>query len=400
MTSASLRPPRPTRKAASRSRTQLRSQLLFQKRQWQNRFFSQPWAILGRVHAAAGLSTMCVGTVARWALVLLSGAIGVSVAGNASHARHLVVHVHGISGFGSDLGYLQRRLESEGSVVVLACSRNEGGWKTFDGIVPGGLRVAREVREFASALPSLETISFVGNSLGGLYTRQALGTLYDDSTGRIAGLRPLALVTTAAPHLGSRRTLWGPLLRPLAAVAPRAISGSGRDVFELSPVLEAMSSDETFLAPLRSFRLRRAYGTARGDFMVPMDSALFTSLSATALERIGSPLDARDAPRGGRAVLIPSGATSTVAGEPLPDGEARLAEALETVGFDRVLVTFARTGPLNVPLAHNKLVALERRPEDIRASLFKGLEDTAVGQPVIDGLARWLLAALRREGES
>ena len=53
-----------------------------------------------------------------------------------------------------------------------------------------------------------------------------------------------------------------------------------------------------------------------------------------------------------------------------------------------------------MPLAHNKLVALERRPEDIRASLFKGLEDTAVGQPVIDGLARWLLAALRREGES
>ena len=81
---------------------------------------------------------------------------------------------------------------AETSVVVLACAGNEGGLRTFDGIVPGGLRVAREVRQFSSRLPSLETISFVGNSLGGLYTRQALGLLYDDGAETICGLRPVA----------------------------------------------------------------------------------------------------------------------------------------------------------------------------------------------------------------
>ena len=334
--------------------------------------------------------------VARW--IALWTAWLAAAASNASSApRHLVVHVHGISGFGSDLGYLQRALEAETSVVVLACAGNEGGLRTFDGIVPGGLRVAREVRQFSSRLPSLETISFVGNSLGGLYTRQALGLLYDDGAETICGLRPVALVTTAAPHLGSSRTLWGPLLRPLAPLVPRWVSGSGRDVFDQSPVLEAMSSEETFLAPLRSFKLRRAYGTTTGDFMVPMYSALFTSLSADALERIGTRLDAGDAPEGGSAVLVPSGTPTPKPERPLPPREAAVAGALDDVAFDRVLVTFGSPGLLGLPLAHNKLVALERRPTDLRATLFKGIENTAVGRPVMDGLARWLLAALRED---
>ena len=67
------------------------------------------------------------------------------------------------------------------------------------------------------------------------------------------------------------------------------------------------------------------------------------------------------------------------------------------VAFDRVLVKFGSPGLLGLPLAHNKLVALERRPTDPRATLFKGIENTAVGRPVMDGLARWLLAALRED---
>ena len=64
---------------------------------------------------------------------------------------------------------------------MLACAANDGFLKTFDGIAAGAQRVANEVRRTVAAAPDLETISMVGNSLGGLYARQALAALYDDA---------------------------------------------------------------------------------------------------------------------------------------------------------------------------------------------------------------------------
>lgn len=73
--------------------------------------------------------------------------------------------------------------------------------------------------------PSLQKISFVGHSLGGLIARYAIGRLYEqesreelphnsDDIGdtcpirepkeRIAGLEPVYFITFATPHLGSR----------------------------------------------------------------------------------------------------------------------------------------------------------------------------------------------------
>jgi hypothetical protein len=43
--------------------------------------------------------------------------------------------------------------------------------RTRDGVQAGGERLAREVMSVASCIPSLRKISFVGNSLGGLYSR-------------------------------------------------------------------------------------------------------------------------------------------------------------------------------------------------------------------------------------
>ena len=76
-----------------------------------------------------------------------------------------------------------------------------------------------------------------------------------------------------------------------------------------------------------------------------------------------------------------------------------IQQNLDAVGFDRVLVEFPSAGPLGAPLAHNKLVALERPPADPRATLLRGVEGTDVGRPVMDGLARWLLGQARaRDG--
>ena len=77
----------------------------------------------------------------------------------------------------------------------------------------------------------------------------------------------------------------------------------------------------------------------------------------------------------------------------LPPAEAELAKALDSVGFERVMIEFESPGPLGTPFAHNKLVALERRPGPT-ASLIKYLELTADGRPVMDGLARYILEEL------
>ena len=151
-------------------------------------------------------------------LLLCSAAL--LAASTAPPQKHLVVLVHGLSGTAADLGYLARRLEADASVRVLASGANEPFPRTLDGVDAGGARVADEVRQVASAY---KTISFVGNSLGGLYARAALRELRDEEKDTFAGLTPAVFVTTAAPHLGARQTQYGPLA-PLLRLLPSAVS--------------------------------------------------------------------------------------------------------------------------------------------------------------------------------
>ncbi|KAJ8614500.1 hypothetical protein CTAYLR_000764 [Chrysophaeum taylorii] len=287
-------------------------------------------------------------------------------------AEHLVVTVHGLSGFATDLGYVGRRLEAEsdGRVVVLACTCNEG--RTTDGLAAGGRRVADEVSRFEA--PSLRTISFLGNSLGGLYARYALAHLFDGNL--VAGLVPAAFVTTAAPHLGVTDATYAPLLAPLAPLlAPiDAVSRSVRDVMRQTTVVRDMY-DNRFLDPLRAFRARRAYAAVDGDFMVPFRSALFTETAGQTFFAEAKPTNTSLV----RCLDIPSRGT----------GCGELA-ALDDLGWSKCAVSLPPdANPLlaALPLAHNKVVALERAGVKRLATPF---ERTDVGRPVMDDLARWI----------
>ena len=92
--------------------------------------------------------------------------------------------------------------------------------------------------------------------------------------------------------------------------------------------------------------------------------------------------DAIDAPRSSETASFYTGVDAK-----LPPAEAELAKALDSVRFERVMIEFESPGPLGTPFAHNKLVALERRPGPT-ASLIKYLELTADGRPVMDGHGR------------
>ena len=152
--------------------------------------------------------------------LLCSVLCSTGLAASTAPQKHLVVLVHGLSGTAADLGYLARRLEADTSVRVLASGANEPFPRTLDGVDAGGARVADEVRQVASAY---KTISFVGNSLGGLYARAALRELRDEAQDTFAGLTPAIFVTTAAPHLGARQTTYGPLA-PLLRLIPSGVA--------------------------------------------------------------------------------------------------------------------------------------------------------------------------------
>lgn len=273
--------------------------------------------------------------------------------------EHLVVTVHGFSGLATDLGYVQRRLEFEKDIVVLAVTCNQG--RTWDGVAAGGRRVAREVAAFAAQRPELKTLSFIGNSMGGLYSRYALAELSTD-------LVQAAFVTTAAPHLGVGMAAYG----TIAAGVPFA---TARDLTGQTDLLEDLMAPR-FLDPLRRFQVRRAYAAATGDFMVPFESALFTKSKP--------PIERR---------------TTTVVecGGVADDPPNALAAELDALGWTKCVVSLAHEPGSFLPLAHNKVVALERA--GIK-SLYAPFESTAVGRPAMDDLARWLADAVRQAAAS
>lgn len=111
---------------------------------------------------------------------------------------HVIFLVHGHRGYSTDLAYLRDQISSVASEKMKTCQQslllihsvkcNEG--RTDDGIRSGGERVAQEMLEYIQQkICNLKeddnlhvrevTLSVVGNSLGGLYSRYAISKLKD-----------------------------------------------------------------------------------------------------------------------------------------------------------------------------------------------------------------------------
>lgn len=109
-------------------------------------------------------------------------------------SNHLVVISHGILGNKYDLAYLINLLKKKGCVVLDSSSNQY--FKTLSGIERGGVNLASEIIDIKKDNPNLEKISFVGNSLGGLYCRYAVSVLYDSQRNKMAGLEPHKFMVT------------------------------------------------------------------------------------------------------------------------------------------------------------------------------------------------------------
>jgi len=143
--------------------------------------------------------------------------------------------------------------EDEGrpKIVIHKPTCNNG--RTTDGIAAGGTRLAEEIAEFIVAdvlerqteqdgsMQHHVTVSFVGNSLGGLYSRYALSLLPSelpipsedglDTTTVI--LHPNVFCTTATPHLGVASHTYLPVPRFAERAIGRVLDITGMDLFRV-----------------------------------------------------------------------------------------------------------------------------------------------------------------------
>ncbi|KAF8024685.1 hypothetical protein BT93_F1766 [Corymbia citriodora subsp. variegata] len=232
------------------------------------------------------------------------------VPGERPRPAHLIVMVNGLIGSAQDWRFAAKQfVKKYPGKVVVHCSRSNPSRLTFDGVDVMGQRLADEVNSVVKHHPTVQKISFIGHSLGGLVARYAVAKLYesgpasqptkvngecgseepgnhhleDKKTDKICGLEPVNFITSATPHLGSRGHKQVPMfcgfysLEKLAARTSRLLGRTGRHLFLTDnddgkpPLLLQMvkdSEDIKFISALKSFKRRVAYANARCDHLV------------------------------------------------------------------------------------------------------------------------------------
>lgn len=206
---------------------------------------------------------------------------------------HVVVLVHGWLGNPQELGHLHSRIEKEAEIVEeqnpksfhLIHSARCNYKRTTDGIAAGGKRLAEEVNELIQTVPqnSKITLSFVGNSLGGLYSRYALSLLpsLDPivlSSQKVEKNRvtPRVFWTTCTPHLGVSEHTYIQLPRWIEGVVAKVLSRTGEDLFRRNNVIQYLVTYERYWKPLSYFQHRIAHVNSYAtDFQVPTATAGF-----------------------------------------------------------------------------------------------------------------------------
>lgn len=302
---------------------------------------------------------------------------------------HFIILVHGWMGNSKEMGYLQKAIEKETElwrrkqpghrVVVHSAVSNDG--KTHDGIAAGGQRLADEITHFINNVsellsvddednnPTTFSLSFVGNSLGGLYARYALSQipfLHDGGGGPT--VQPKIFCTTATPHLGVSKHTYLPLPRSLEHVVANAMLPTGRDLFRVTDVIDKITVDPQFVKPLNSFHKRIAYANTHStDFQVPTATAAFLAESNSIHRKVtanGDSDDVHDRPFVSLAVetekRIPIQTETEVVIENNGSGSnnnndskrmtsAQLAERLDALGWHKVLCD-VRESLLSIPI--------------------------------------------------
>lgn len=322
----------------------------------------------------------------------------------SSH-KHLIVLSHGLMGDRKDLTYLSSILEGQSDCIVYSAYSNER-LKSFEGVLQGGINLSNEIKEFISSYSTvnnvtIDRISFVGNSLGGVYSRYAAYLLLDGNNTTIAGLRPVTFMTIATPHVGVRyHTYYEDMGIPVPDVLKKYISillgMTGRHLFMdddgnmgthiTDSLLYKMAVDEQYLLPLTLFSRRILYANLNHDSVVPLSTAAFIDkieclrLRSNHYKEYGVVHRVKTV---ASASYCNSNSTST------DNSEAyhmqHMQENLDRLGWEKNIVHFKPFLGF-IPLAHNKLSALTKFPLWFFDSLLNFQEGRFVMQEAANAL--------------
>ncbi|KAI8819808.1 putative serine esterase-domain-containing protein [Chytriomyces cf. hyalinus JEL632] len=199
---------------------------------------------------------------------------------------HVVVLVHGFTGFATDVAYLAKVINARNAPDTTVFSPTCNEWRTDSGVGAQADRVAESVlKHLDERGPNKNvSISLVGHSLGGLVARLAAHKLASHN------LKLRHYISVATPHLGSRYK--SPIPPDLATIVARQ---TGRDLFltEATPILSAMAQSPV-LDALASFQTRTAYGCVEHDIPVGFESAVFMVdnpfVKPVSIESIAAPI--------------------------------------------------------------------------------------------------------------
>lgn len=302
-----------------------------------------------------------------------------------NNPTELLVLAHGLQGTVEDFTYLLEQLRATpaatGGKLLVHPSRVNTD-KTHDGIVLGGLRLSEDIRAVVAKYKSLQYISLMGFSLGGLYVRYAAGHLYNPDSGRIAGLQARKIITVASPNLGVRSFgVYRFLPAPVLPVANMFLCETVTQLLlgDEDQLLLAMTTDRNkhgmrFLSALNAFSERWLYANVRNDFMVNYGTAALdhtvqmmdadaeqvvreregTSETVTVEERVDEGYDEKGCRicfqiryEGGEGESGSCGGMNE---------EEVMSKRLKKMGWTVVGVDF----PLAMPIAHNRIVAMSR----------------------------------------
>jgi len=198
---------------------------------------------------------------------------------------------------------------------VIRCFVKDQSQRKISGGVGGGDNTRESTEEEKEGDDSKEsistpttcvTISMVGNSLGGLYSRYALVKISglakeqcanenNDETNQQSDDNGSILIdggeiriyfnvfcTTATPHLGVSGHTWLPIPRKIETKLSRVMDDTGRDIFRLNELIKTMCTCPTYLELLALFEKRIAYANAYyTDFAVPTQTAAFLNENST-----------------------------------------------------------------------------------------------------------------------
>mmetsp|Transcript_20671 Transcript_20671/g.27229 ORF Transcript_20671/g.27229 Transcript_20671/m.27229 type:complete len:346 (+) Transcript_20671:53-1090(+) len=309
--------------------------------------------------------------------------------------RHLILLVHGLDGAPGDLNYLADQLKAKlpmGDTMVVCAKANHG--RTKDGVAAGGLRLAAEIRGLVKAHVSLDQLSIIGNSLGGLYSRYALAHLNFNPRKRtfLGRLAPRIFMTIATPHLGVRNFTFIPVPSALHPLAGVLFGQSGKDLFlktpsrprkrtltryrpdffskrrrcshepasllDETPLLLLMATEDKYLHPLKAFDYRRLYANLSKDMMVPLGTAAFQPDFAN-----GREIQLQGSSKGSAVKAFKCTTSKVEGGNEASDvqkhfikSEDKMAYNLDNCGWEKIGIRF----PGFIPDSHNRVCAWSR----------------------------------------